>query len=167
MMPPKDTLTSIGAEVLEDCLDMRITQTEYAEYEDTSVSLLEKSDFFIFSAHHDKINPDCGATSKLIWSNWDNWRVFLLRKDNEIIGYTIISLAMHDNTIGEVYALEADCIANKKSLLSSATRCAFANNKESVVFMVDKDNINDYNAAKAIGYKEVGYYIGYNIECIH
>jgi len=166
MEPPIDALTSIGAAVLEDCLEMNVTQPDFKPYENINVNPLEKTAFEEFSSLHSTVNPECGVTSQLIWNKWDKHPVFTLYKDSGIIGYSIISLNMRDETIGEIYAVYADNQENRKALLSAVTACAFENNKTQVIYMVDRGNADDYETATALGYKEVGYYIGYHVKNI-
>jgi len=163
---PVDTLAVIGAEVLEDCLTMKATQNEFIPYPCNDMTPLEKSDFAEFSVLHDKVNPECGGTSQRILSKWDNWRVFLLRKksSNEIIGYSIIHVNLRDAAMGEIFCVWASSSTHRKAMLSAATQCAFQNGKEVIVYMVDRDNANEYEAALAVGYQEAGYYVGYRVD---
>ena len=166
MQPPLEALSSIRAELLEDCIEMQVSKDEFILWPSNEITTLEKNDFDTFAALHDKVNPECGGTSQIIQRKWDNWRVFLLRKDNKIIGYSIICIAMRDAAAGEIFCIWANNDAHRKALISAVTSCAFENNKSKIIFMVDRDNQKEYEAAAAVGYKETGYYIGYQVKCI-
>jgi len=166
MPPPIEALSPIGAELLEDCIEMQVSKDEFIPYPCNSITPLVKTDFDAFAALHDKANPECGGTSKIIQRKWDNWRVFLLRKDGEIIGYSIICIAMRDAAMGEIFCIWTDNGTHRKALISAVTSCAFENNKNVITYMVDRDNKEEYEAATAVGYKETGYYIGYQVKCI-
>jgi len=164
-VPPLDALKSMNAELLEDCLDMRVYSHKFVPHNSTAVAPLSKNNFASFAALHNNVNPECGATSQLICNKWDNWRVFTIN-NNEIIGYAIIGLAMRDENMGEVYAVWANSHTQHMSLLSAVTQCAFENSKKKVVYMIDRDNATALKSALALGYKEVGFYIGYRIKSI-
>jgi len=188
---PVEALATIKAEVLEDCITMTVTQDGFVSCgrDDVTdgliscdcsdaipdglipcncseISPLEKSGFAAFAALHDKINPECGGTSQGIWRKWDNWRVLLLRKNGEIIGYTILLVALRDTTMGEIFCVWAGSHAYRKALLSAVVQIAFENGKDVVLYMVDRDNTDELTAATEVGFQEVGYYVGYRVECI-
>jgi len=163
MAAPEKTLATIGAEVLEDCVTMHATPSCFIPCNTNEVTLLEKADFVAFFTSHDKVNPECGGTSQRIWDKWDSWRVFLLRKNGEIIGYSIILINLRDATMGEIFCVWAENLAHGQALLSAATQCAFENNKNVVVYMIDRDNTNEHKTALAAGYQETGYYVGYRV----
>jgi len=164
--PPLEALSSIGAELLEDCIEMQVSRDGFIPWPCNDITLLEKTDFAAFAKLHDKVNPDCGGTSQIIQRKWDNWRVFILRKGGEIIGYSIICIAMRDAAVGEIFCVWAHNDSNRKALISAVTNCAFENNKDVIIYMVDRDNAKEYDAAIEAGYKETGYYIGYQVKCI-
>jgi len=163
---PITALSEIGAEVLEDCIKLQVTPSDFSFCESSDVTLLRKADFTTFATLHDTTNPDCFWTSERILSNVDIWRIFTLRKDNDIIGYSTVMIDQRDSAIGEIFFIEADNHFHRKALLSAASQSAFENDKSTVIYMVDRANTNIYNVAIEVGFKEVGYYIGYQIKCI-
>jgi len=167
MAVSEDALASIGAEVLEDCLTMKTIPDGFMPYKCDEVAPLEKADFAAFAALHDRYNPDCGGTSRHIWEKWGDWPVFLLRQDGEIIGYALILINLRDAAMGEIFCVWARNLENRKALVSAATMCAFINGKNEVIYMVDRDNVDEYDGAAAVGFKEAGFYIGYRVESIN
>jgi len=164
MPVPKDALAAIGAEVLEDCISMKVTSQEFTPCGNAEITLLEKSDFDAFAALHDTL-PDMYWTSRRLWDKWDNWRILVIRTNGKITGYTMICLAMRDDSMGEIYAVEGDNQTQREALFSAAVRCAFENDKTVVFRVVDRDNFCEKAAALAVGFKEVGFYIGYAVKC--
>jgi len=167
MQAPMDALSSIGATLLEDCIDFRVSPDEFVPHDGANISLLEKSEFEEFAKLHDTIaNADFYWTSPLVWQEWDIWRICVYKKNGKITGYSMIMVEMRDNTIGEVFAVEADSPAVRMSLLSAAVKAAFEMGKSCVVNMVERDDTHGHEATLALGFREVGYYRGYIVRSI-
>jgi len=166
MQPHKDALDAIGAEVLEDCLSLKVTQPESVHRDCPKITLLEKDDFEKFASLHDEINPESSGmywTSQRIWAKWDFWRIFVIKHDGEITGYGMLMVALRDGAMGEIFCVEADSPGQREALISAMVGCAFDNGKNVVLYTVERDDICRYEAALAVGFREVGYYIGYQV----
>ena len=165
MPEPKEALAIIGAEVLEDCITMQVTPQEYVPCDDAEITVLEKVDFADFAVLHDTVNPapDMYWTSRRIWDKWDKWCIFVIRTDGKITGYTLLMVALRDDTKGEIFCVEADYQTQRVALLSAVVRCAFENGKEVVICVVDRDNLCEMEEVVKVGFKEVGFYIGYTV----
>jgi hypothetical protein len=160
---PENTLAAIGAEVLEDCLKMYVTQGEHVPHESPDISLLTKADFGGFAALHDTL-PDMWWTSRRIWEKWEGWRIPVLREKGRITGYAMLMVMARNRTLGEVFAVEAADPAHRKALLSASVGCAFENGKTTVLRTVDRDNTSEREETRAVGFCEKGYYIGYRVQ---
>ncbi|MCL2676998.1 MAG: hypothetical protein FWF14_03920 [Streptococcaceae bacterium] len=165
MLEPIEVLTTIGAEVLEDCITMQVIPHEYVPYYDAEITALEKTDFSEFAMLHDTVNPAPYMywTSSRIWDKWDKWRIFVIRTNGKITGYTLLLIALRDNSKGEIFCIEAESKTQREALLSVAVRCAFENDKEVVIRVVDRDNLCEMEEVVAVGFREIGFYIGYSI----
>ncbi|MCL2405074.1 MAG: hypothetical protein FWC92_05960 [Defluviitaleaceae bacterium] len=164
MPPPTEALAAIGAEVLEDCIAMKVTQHEYKPCDSHEIKPLTKADYAGFAELHDKLNPppDMYWTSQRILQKWDIWRIFVVYENGNITGYALIRLDMGDSALGEIFGVESDNPAHRVALFSAVVECAFENGKSTVLRMVDRDNSRgEYEAALAVGFRETGYYIGY------
>jgi len=161
---PKNALAAIGAEVLEDCISMQVTPQDFTPCGNAEITLLEKSDFDEFAALHDTL-PDMYWTSRRLWEKWDNWRILAIHNNGKITGYTMICLAIRNDAMGEIYAVEGDNQTQREALFSAAARCAFESGKTVAFRVVERDNLCEKAAALAVGFREVGFYIGYSIKC--
>ena len=158
---PKDALAEIGAEVLEDCIYMQATKEGYIPAATAGVVPLEKADFPIFAQLHDKINPEV-RQSRQIWDEWDRvWRIFVVKHDGAVTGYVMLNIAITGGDIGEIFAVVAENHAQRMALISAAVDYAFAARKATVVYMVERDIVCEYKAALELGFRDIGFYIGY------
>lgn len=165
MPAPKGTLDSIGAEILEDCIAMKVTPQGYRPYGCGEVTLLEEADFAKFAALHDKVNPapDMYWTSRRIQDKRDIWRIFAIKKGDEITGYGMLMVKLRDETMGEIFCVEADNHAHRAALFSAMAGCAFGAGRSVVLRMVERGNTHEHEAALAVGFLEAGFYIGYQV----
>jgi len=165
MVVPVEALATIGAEVLEDCITMQVTPQEYIPYDDAEITALEKADYAEFAMLHDTVNPapDMYWTSRRIWDKWDKWRVFVIQTNGKITGYALLLVALRDDAKGEIFCVEADNQTQRVALLSVAVHCAFENDKEVVIRVVDRDNPIEMEEVVKVGFREVGFYIGYSV----
>jgi len=165
---PVEALAKIGATVLEDCVDYRVTTENYIPHEYPGIELLTLDDFDAFAVLHDSL-PDMYWTSRRLRAVWeqDFWRIFILRENGKIIGYSMLRLYPTD--LGEVFALEleaenrAEKDARFYALLSVAVQCTFDNKKSTALNQVERGDNRTLDAVKAVGFKECGYYIGYEV----
>jgi len=170
MPAPVDVLAGIGAYILDDCLEMRVTPQEYKPHNNPEITLLTKDDFAEFAALHDVLNSEESGmywTSRRIWNKWDGWRIFVVKADGKIIGYGMIMVMMRDGLMGEIFCVEADSPEHRKALISAMAGCAFDCGKEVVLYMVDREgprSPHEYDAATAVGFRETGYYTGYQVD---
>jgi len=163
MPVPTDILEKIGAELLEDCLELQVRPQDIQPHGGFDIVPLQKSDFGGFAKLHDTVNPapDMYWTSSRIWPKWDNWRIFVCKSNGEIIGYSMIMVALRDESIGEMFAVHADNPALRKALLSAAVASAFECGKSVVLNMVERNDTGAQEDSFAVGFREVGYYQGY------
>ncbi|MCL2593681.1 MAG: hypothetical protein FWD82_10015, partial [Defluviitaleaceae bacterium] len=155
---PIDILSDIGAEILDDCIKMQLTSNDYIFCESYEVEQLKKEDFASFAAFHDKAYPEMYWTSTRLLDKWDNWRIFVTKNGDKIIGYTLLLIAMKDKLMGEIFCVAADNFAHHKALLSVSVNYAFENGKNIVIYMTDRDNTLEQDSALAVGFKNVGFY---------
>ena len=158
---PVEVLTEIGAELLEDCVKMRLLPQDHKAYESHQVGPLTENDFDDFAAFHDAIDHGMYWTSRRMRDKMDIWRIVALKTNGNISGYSMLRVKFRDASLGEIYCVEADNPSKRKSLLSAAVRCAFEEGKSEVIFMVDND-ATEQEEALAIGFSAVGFYTAYN-----
>ena len=158
--PPEDVIRTIGAEILDDCVDLRLLSNDFnADNIHRNVSRLELDDFEGFAAMYDKL-PDMNWTSRRIRETWNIWCIFVMRGCKKIIGYTLMMIS-ENHEYGEIFALEALSTNQKKALLAAACAEAFEIGKNSVIYMAD--TLDQQELAKGLGFHVSGYYKGYRV----
>ena len=160
--PPDEEVSAIGAELLDDSIDMRISRQDFTACgTHANISLLKLEDFDAFAALHDQlIDPDFYWTSPLLRADWDIWLIHVLRDGDEIIGYAL-TMIPKTRDYGEVFAIEAPNSDLKKALLASACAGAFEAGKNQVVYMADTPEEQSW--ADGLGFRVTGYYKGYRV----
>ncbi|MCL2571330.1 MAG: hypothetical protein FWE11_02920 [Defluviitaleaceae bacterium] len=169
VLVPADALAAIGAEVLEDCIAMKVTQQEYKPHNNPNITLLDREDFAEFAELHNAIYPedsDMYWTSRRLWDRWDIWRIHVLRECSEIVGYSMMMLSPSDESLSEIFAVEASNSDHRKALFSAAAGYSFDIKRSVVLHMADRDNPLEHEATLAVGFVETGFYIGYIVRCI-
>ena len=156
-MPPYEFLDEIGAVLIDDNVEMRLTPEDFIASDTHGVSRLVETDFSAFAVYHDKRNPDMYWTSERIKNEVSRWGIFLL-SDKQIIGY--ILLAMWDMEQAEIFVVTAADGIQYKAMITASVMYAFSNGRNSILFMADKNTI-EYEAALAVGFKATGQYKGY------
>ena len=169
---PVDALAEIGAEVLEDCLKMTVgpesfipAYNYYSHSDYCTVELLQDKDFEIFAKMHDAL-PDMYWTSDRIRKKRDIWGIFVLYNMGIIDGYAMIMTHMRDETMAEIFAVEAKGVGPRTALVSAAVAHAFALGKKIVLYMIAHDQPQEKEAAEAVGFAQTGFYTGYTIRAI-
>ena len=166
MVAPADTLRGIGAELSDDCIKMCLLPQDCKAHENHLVTLLTEVDFDDFAVIHDTRNADMYWTSERIRNNRDIWRIFLLQTKQGISGYAMLMIELSDDSLGEIFCVEADDPAQCKAIFSAAANCAFECGKNEVVFMADRDDTDAQVAASAVGFRVAGYYQAYRVASI-
>jgi len=163
MPAPMDILEKIGARLLEDCIELKITPQDLKPHDSPNITPLQMHDYEGFAKLHDTANPapDMFWTSQRILPKWDIWRIFVHKTKDGITGYVMVMVKMKGEHMGEVFTLEAETPALRKALLSAAVASAFECGKSVVVYMVKRGDANAYADALAVGFRETGYYRGY------
>jgi len=75
-----------------------------------------------------------------------------------------IKISIRD-ALAEIFCAETPNSIQRETLIAYASKFAFDNVKDEVLFMVDKNSI-DYKAALSVGFNVTGFYKGYKISRI-
>ena len=167
IVPPEDALKELGAELLDDCVHLRLVPPDFTRGGiPENISLLELEDFEDFAAVHERLvtatDPDFYWTGRRIREAWDIWRIFVIRDNNEIIDYVLMQTPKARD-YGEIFALEGPKANQNRGLLTAACACAFEMGNDQVIYMVDADDNHQYELAQGLGFKAVGFYKGYKM----
>ena len=158
--PPAGFLTEIGAEPLDDCIEMRLPRDGFNSLRPAGVFILGEEDFNEFAALHDERNPDMYWTGARIKSDLTRWRIFITRGGGKINGYAMTMVRLRDERQAEIFCAEADYADEIKSLLVAAASDVFENGKDEIIYMPDAGT-PQHDAALSVGFVETGYYKGY------
>jgi hypothetical protein len=159
---PIDFLREIKAEVLEDCIELRLAPGDMKDIQVKKTVPVDEENFEQFALFHDKVkDPEMFWNSEKIRKNRAEWGISALYDSGEIKGYAMIRSGW------EIYCVTADNIEAKVALtaamVSVAEKKAFPAGKE-VLFMVDRDDYPTLDAASQLGFRRAGFYIGYRAQ---
>ena len=160
---PHDFLREIRAVIIDNCTSMRLVAADFIVHPDRNVIPITKVNFASFAALHDTSNPDMYWTSRRLQENMADWRIFAYQLGQEMIGYTLMNLAMHEPTQAEIYCCVAHDSDDTMSLLSAAAEHAFKASKAEVLFMPDVGSLGE-RIAQSLGFKTYGSYQGYAVK---
>jgi len=152
-LAPINFLKQIGAEVLDDCIEMRLTKEDFIDLPVKRV--IEISDFEDIAALHDKSNT---ISSNFIRKTREQWDFFGLYENGNLIGYSGLRSGW------EIYFIisKTNTIEDITSLASAAIKKAFEKNPEaSVLYQADRNEFLHLGAALHLGFNRKGFYIGY------
>jgi hypothetical protein len=157
---PGEFLNEIGATLIDDCFEFRLEHEGLIPTEPNwEITPLTYFDFSQFAAMHDEVNPDMYWTSSRIRDDLDKWRIFIMARDGQVVGYVIT--AMWQPKQAEIFGLVAPTESDHRSLIASAARDVFASGKSQVLMMVDTDSNTEQAAASALGFRNSGFYQGF------
>ena len=100
---PVEFLAKIGAESIDDCVEMRLYSVMSFFSEAMDVSLIDETTFDEFALLHDERNPDMYWTSERIRGDFARWNIFALRNNNSISGYIMMAI-LQDNWLNRLCA---------------------------------------------------------------
>ena len=156
---PEEFLASIGAVMVDDCVEMRLHNDETLVTASPDIYLVDDTSFDAFAALHDKRNPDMYWTSVRIRSDLARWGIVTSQIDGQITGYAMV--AMWDPFAAEIFCIEASDVEHSLSLIIAAARYAFEAGKPEVLYMADK-GAKQQTVAQLAGFCTTGFYQGYS-----
>lgn len=154
---PKKYMELVNSKVLEDCVELRLTQDQLATFNCDEVSIVTNETFNEFANLHDLYNPESSGmywTSQRVLDDFDNWVIYLLNES-----YVLMRLGRSD--VAEIYSLFAKDYLVGKSLMAKASEHAFKVGKKEILHMVEKDNHFTQDISNDVGYVYCGRYVAY------
>lgn len=158
---PSAVLDEIGAVLVDDSIEMRMTVSDSYNLITSDVTRLKDEDFDEFATYHDQLNPEMYWSSERIGRDLSHWGIFILRSNNCIVGYLLLSM-WHPNQ-SEIYCIVASDKLHNEALITAAVKYAFDNKKDEVLYMADKCSIAQ-KAASSVGFITSGFYKGYIVK---
>lgn len=158
---PNAVLNEIGAVLVDDNIEMHMTVGKSFNHITPDAVRLRDEDFNEFAVIHDQLNPEMYWSSERIGRDLSRWGIFILRSDNRIVGYILLS--MWSPVQSEIYCIVASDKIQNEVLIASAVKYAFDNNRNDVLYMADKNTIAQ-KAASTVGFITTGFYRGYKVK---
>lgn len=159
--PPVQILDRLGAKLLEDTIELRLTKSNFAPSISEQATSIKPEVWEEFAKIYDERNPGFFWNSKRLEANKDRWSIFVNKGlDGKISG----GITLKDNH--EIFAIWAENSSDLYSLISCASKCALDNGAYDVLKMSNRENMQEQAALKRVGFTETGYYIGYRINSL-
>jgi len=159
--PPVEFLSSIGAAIVDDSIEMRLSKDEPLTAIAHDIHPIDESSFGEFAALHDRRNPDMYWTSGRVGEDLSRWGIFAGVTCGVMTGY--VMMAMWDPAQAEIFCVEADNAERGLSLIIAAAQHAFLAGKPQVLYMADKGTMQRA-AATSAGFRDTGYYQGFMVK---
>lgn len=158
---PTGLMGEIGAELLEDCIEMRLPRTDIAYTPSPDIVLVTEANFDIFGPFHDKCNPppDMYWTSRRIREDLSRWMIYMHLEDGQINGYCMNSMWQPD---GEIFCIEAPNLEIGKALTATVLAHTFEAGKPEMLNMVTEGTL-EQEISVALGFAVTGFYTAYRI----
>jgi len=157
---PSILTCEFGAVIKDDNIETKLTSLDYYKYDANCVVRVTDENFAEFAVHHDELQPEMYWTSERLKRDLLRWGIFILRAGNKTVGYIILS--MGDAIQAEIFCVKTLSKIQYEMLIAYASKFAFDNGKDEVLFMVDKNSIA-HKAALSVGFNVTGFYKGYKI----
>jgi len=165
---PDVYLREISAELVDNAKEMRLSPRSLSralseddrilpENADFAVHLIDEGNFDVFAKFHDVYNPDIYWTSSRIREKPDIWRIHAYAENNKISGFIMV---MSDY---EVFSVAAANSLQSKRLMAVAAADAFTRGSSQIMYMADKTDTVNTEAASDVGFAECGFYKGYRL----
>ena len=162
MMPnqtiPYDLLKNLNMEKIDDMLNFKLRNCIPSKNSDSDISLLTEDTFDEFANFHDSRNSGMFWTSARIRQKLDIWRIHILKSCGVITGYSMM-MTTDKNT--EIFAIIADNDLEKQAIIQATCNDIFSEGRGEVLFMIDADDVVLQKIAKNIGFKQTGFYQGF------
>jgi len=157
--PPIAFMNEIGAELLDDSLEMRLPRKDIPFTSSPNIVRVTEANFDNFAIYHDITNPgpDMYWTSKRIKKDLSMWLIFISQSKGQINGY--IMLSMWDTVCAEIFCLDAMRLEDGVAIASTAIAAAFEAGKTEILYMTE-GKLGEV-VAKKLGFSHRGYYKGY------
>ncbi|MDR0832502.1 MAG: hypothetical protein LBM99_06365 [Bacillales bacterium] len=159
-IPPKIALKSIGAILLDDSLEMKLEKRNLIKQTDDGIIKVTKDNFELFAKCHDTKSLNMYWNSKRIFSTLDDWSIFMILANGEIIGYVLTAIWNLEEA--EIYALVMPNAMVGITLLLKAVQDAFNRNHKKMLFMVENNTL-EHLCSLEVSFKETGFYQSYRI----
>jgi len=161
---PSEYLSKVNANRIDDMLNFKLNADDFTFPEfgnELEITLLTEEKFDEFATFHDSRNPDMFWTSDRIKKRADIWQIHTLKKNEQLAGY-IMTMITDRNT--EIFVIESDCDTIFEVLLATACQSAFVIGKKEMLYMIERaEPTNQQQIAKDLGFKETGFYQGFQV----
>ena len=160
---PTQFLAEINAELVDDTLNFTLKAEDLNDKNSNNLETtrLTEAEFDTFAKFHDAKNPNIYWTSKRIKARFDLWQIQISKKGNQINGY---SMLMITEKIAEIFTIYAENELIFEALLQESCKNAFAESSPEILYLIDRVEIKQQQCARKLGFKETGFYRGYQVK---
>lgn len=158
-------LKGIKAELVDASLTMELKKDDFVRsLPCKEVTLLEKDRYYEYKTFHDKYNPNIYWTSERIFERLDLWKIYIIIENQKIVGSIFIKVK---DDKAEVFGISIDKEYKHQGLelklLSESVYDIFTQDKEEILYFVDEDAIDEFEATLKIGFKQIDNYRCYKL----
>ena len=153
---PVDFMTEINADVLESCIETRLSSEIFIPINNNDYVIITADNFEEFAKVHDDVHPPDGDmywTSERIAEDLSKWLIYM-NGDN----YVLMHLG---DGIAEIYTYNVLEKSVGTALISKAAERAFNIGKTGVLCMVDDDRQGEIDMLRKVGFTACGTYVAY------
>lgn len=160
-------LKVINAELIESSLTMELKKDDFVRSSPCSqVIPLEKEHYDEYKAFHDKHYLDFYWTSERVFENLDIWKIYIIKEKEKIVGGIFIKV--FKDTQAEIFGIAIDKEYEHQDLelklLSESLYHIFTQGKQSILYFIEEDAVDELKAALKTGFKQVDNYNCYKLK---
>lgn len=158
-------LEGINAQPMDSSITMSLKKDDFVRTSNYSEVVPLGSDYYSeYAIFHDKHNPNIYWTSERIFEKLDIWNIYIIRKEEKIVGSTFIKIK--ENVV-EVFGVSIDKEYKHQGLelklLSESISDILKQWNEDILYFIDDNEIDELNATLNIGFKQIDTYRSYKL----
>lgn len=158
-------LEGINAQLMDSSITMLLKKDDFIKTSNYSDVILLTSDYYSeYAIFHDKHNPNMYWNSNRIFEKLDIWNIYIIRKEEKIVGSIFIKATKN---VVEVFGLSVDEEYKHKGLeiklLSESISDILSKWNEDILFFVEEDETDTFNATLKLEFKQIDTYRSYKL----
>lgn len=158
-------LEGINAKLMDSSITMLLKKDDFIKTSNYSDVIPLTSDYYSeYAIFHDKHNPNMYWNSNRIFEKMDIWNIYIIRKEEKIVGSIFIKATKN---VVEVFGLSVDKEYKHKGLelklLSESIADILSKWNEDILFFVEEDETDTFNATLKLEFKQIDTYRSYKL----
>lgn len=161
-----DYFVEINAQLMEACVTMNLMKKDFIRSSTVhEVIPLNTNNYQAYADFHDQYYPNIYWSSERVLKTIEKWKIYNVIEKQTIIGSIFIKLI--NNKQAEIFGLAVDRKYEKTNLelelLSESLYDIFQAGIDEVIFFVEEEATDDYEAALQTGFKQIDTYRSYKL----